>query len=99
MPPFATWYRGRPAAKGWLANHALAGGRRFRLLPTRANGRPAFAFFKAGGACLPGEPPHEGFVPHCIQLVWWEGDRISRIASFLGAELVRAFGFGEPPPG
>jgi RNA polymerase sigma-70 factor, ECF subfamily len=98
MPPFATWYRGRPAIERWLADAVLAGGRRFRLFPTFANGRPSFAFYKSGGPCLPGEKANAGFEPHCIQIVWFGRRGISRIASFLDARLVRAFGFGPRPP-
>jgi RNA polymerase sigma-70 factor (ECF subfamily) len=98
MPPFAAWYRGRAAIARWLAEQPLSGGRTFRLFPTRANGQVAFAFYKSGGPCLPGERAHETFAPHAIQLVWLEGDRIRRVTSFLSRRLVRAFGFGPRPP-
>jgi RNA polymerase sigma-70 factor (ECF subfamily) len=98
MPPFAAWYRGRAAIARWLAEQPLSGSHAFRLFPTRANGQVAFAFYKAGGPCLPGETAHEAFAPHCIQLVWLDGDRITRVVSFLSHRLVRAFGFGLRPP-
>ena len=98
MPPFATWYRGRTAIARWLTDYIFAGGRTFRLFPTFANGRPAFAFYKSGGPCLPGEPVHEGFEPHCIQMVWLARRRVTRIVSFLDHRLVQEFGFGRRPP-
>jgi RNA polymerase sigma-70 factor, ECF subfamily len=98
MPPFATWYRGRAAIARWLQDSTFAAPRAFRLFPTLANGRPAFAFYSLGGACLPGEPAHEDFAPHSIQLVWFSGQKITRVISFLGARLVRDFGFGLRPP-
>jgi RNA polymerase sigma-70 factor (ECF subfamily) len=97
MPPFATWYRGRAALREWLAM-VLEGGRRFRLFPTLANGRAAFAFYKSGGPCLPGEKAHAAFEPHCIQMVWFGRRGIARIANFVDARLVRSFGFGPRPP-
>lgn len=98
MPPFATWYRGRAAIARWLADHTFADGRAFRLFPTFANGRPAFAFYKSGGPCLPGEPASEAFEPHCIQMVWLARGRVTRIVSFLDHRLVNEFGFGPRPP-
>lgn len=98
MPPFATWYRGRAAIARWLADMALGGGRTYRLYPTSANGQAAFAFYKSGGPCLPGETAHKAFGPHCIQLVWLERGRITRVVSFLNPRLFGPFGFGPRPP-
>jgi hypothetical protein len=72
--------------------------RAFRLFPTVANGRPAFAFYKSGDPCLPGESAHAAFAPHCIQVVWLAGRRVGRIVSFLSPRLVTDFGFGARPP-
>ncbi len=98
MPPFATWYRGRAAIERWLRDYALADGRAFRLFPTFANGRPAFAFYKSGGPCLPGEAARADFAPHCIQMVWLARGRVTRIVSFLDHRLVEEFGFGPSWP-
>jgi len=98
MPPFATWYRGRVAIARWLTDHALADGRAYRLFPTFANGRPAFAFYKSGGPCLPGEPVREAFAPHCMQVVWLARRQVTRIVSFLNPQLVKEFGFGPRLP-
>ncbi len=97
MPPYATWYRGRAALARWLAG-VFSGGRAFRLFPTVANGRPAFAIYKSGGPCVPGEPPHSGFAPHCIQVVWLGRGHVARIVSFLNHRLVKDFGFGQRLP-
>jgi RNA polymerase sigma-70 factor (ECF subfamily) len=98
MPPFATWYRGRAAIARWLIDGPLAEGRAFRLFPTFANGRPAFAIYKSGGPCLPGESPSQAFEPHSIQMVWLARRQVTRIVSFLSPRLVREFGFGPRPP-
>jgi RNA polymerase sigma-70 factor (ECF subfamily) len=98
MPPFATWYRGRAAIARWLTDHALADGRAYRLLPTFANGRPAFGFYKSGGPCLPGQPVREAFEPQCIQVVWLARRQVKRIVSFLNPRLFKQFGFGARLP-
>ena len=98
MPPFATWYRGRAAIERWLVGTTFAVPRAFRLFPTVANGRPSFAFYSRGGACLPGAKAHDGFAPHSIQMVWLRGNKITRAVSFLGERLVHEFGFGAFPP-
>jgi RNA polymerase sigma-70 factor (ECF subfamily) len=95
MPPFATWYRGREAIVLWL-RRVFSEGRSFRLVPTVANGAPAFALYKSGGPCLPGEAAHDELAPHCVQMVWQARGRITRVVSFLNARLVEAF--AGPPP-
>ncbi len=47
MPPFPSWYRGQEAVHAILASAPFGFGRRWRLYPTSANGRPAFAFYRA----------------------------------------------------
>jgi RNA polymerase sigma-70 factor (ECF subfamily) len=98
MPPFATWYRGRAAIAHWLADQALADGRAFRLFPTFANGLPAFAIYKSGAPCVPGESARQAFAPQCIQVVWLGRRQVTRVVSFLNVRLVQEFGFGPRPP-
>jgi len=98
MPPYATWYRGRAAIARWLTNYALADGRAYRLWPTSANGRPAFAFYKSGGPCLPGQRVRRAFGPHCIQVLWLARRHVARVVSFLNPQLVNEFGFGPQVP-
>jgi RNA polymerase sigma-70 factor (ECF subfamily) len=45
MPPTPLEYHGRERAAGFLKNVSLRSGRTFRLVPTRANGQPAFGFY------------------------------------------------------
>lgn len=98
MPPFATWYRGRAAIARWLSESTFAVPRAFRLFPTFANGRPAFAFYSSGASCRPGKPASETPAPHSIQMVWLTGQKVSRMISFVDERLVHAFGFGQAPP-
>lgn len=52
MPPFPSWYQGREAVRTILSLHPFGLGRRagWRLSPTRANGQPAFALYRADEA-------------------------------------------------
>jgi RNA polymerase sigma-70 factor, ECF subfamily len=45
MPPVSLEYQGRELADQFFATVAFRQGRRYRLLPTRANGQPAFAVY------------------------------------------------------
>jgi RNA polymerase sigma-70 factor (TIGR02960 family) len=53
MPPMPFEYQGRPATADFLGS-ILAAGRRFRLIPTRANNQPAFGAYLRG----PGDTCH-----------------------------------------
>ncbi len=46
MPPIPTWFRGRADIATVLSTRIFAPGRQWRLLPTRANGSPAFGFYR-----------------------------------------------------
>ena len=48
MPPSPAWYQGRPAVRAFILSNILAGDSRgrWRLLGTRANARPAFAWYQ-----------------------------------------------------
>jgi RNA polymerase sigma-70 factor (ECF subfamily) len=45
MPPAPLEYHGRALAASFLKIVSLRAGRTFRLVPTRANGQPAFGFY------------------------------------------------------
>jgi RNA polymerase sigma-70 factor (ECF subfamily) len=45
MPPFTSWYRGAEAIGVLIGTHCPAGPGELLLLPTRANGQPAFATY------------------------------------------------------
>ena len=46
MPPIPTWFTGRDAVVGFLAARVLRGRDQWRMVPTRANGQPAFVVYK-----------------------------------------------------
>jgi RNA polymerase sigma-70 factor (ECF subfamily) len=86
MPPLPFEYQGRDVAGRFFATVAFRDGRRYRLVPTRANGQPAF------GAYL--RDPVSGLARiFGLLVITVEGDRISAITRFENAVIAR---FGLP---
>ena len=86
MPPWPLGFRGRPAAAGLLSTVVFRGGtRRFLLVPTRANGQPAFAcYFTDSDA-----PAVSGNGMIVLSLA---GSRIGGVTWFLDNALLPRFG-------
>jgi RNA polymerase sigma-70 factor, ECF subfamily len=86
MPPTPTWYRGRAAVGEFIAARPLTGPGRWRVLPVRANGQPAFGFY---GSCQ----PDGRFAAHALHVLSLaDGARIAAITSFHMPELFARFG-------
>jgi RNA polymerase sigma-70 factor (ECF subfamily) len=83
MPPYALWLQGRDEMGKWYLGQGI-GCRGSRLVPTAANGRPAFASYRPKG---PGV-----WEPFALQVIETSGGRISAIHNFLYPELFPAFG-------
>jgi RNA polymerase sigma-70 factor (ECF subfamily) len=92
MPPVPSWYQGREAIRSILLAILFPSGvqKRWRLSPTRANGQPAFAVYRADEAT----GSYRGFA---IQVLTLDESRfpmqIAGVTAFLGPELVTSFGF------
>ena len=82
MPPVPTWFTGRRAVIGFLANRILRAGR-WRLLSTRANGQPA--------AVVHEHTPDGRYRAHGIHVLTLTGPRIARITAFNDPALVPTF--------
>jgi RNA polymerase sigma-70 factor (TIGR02960 family) len=86
MPPVPLQYQG-PAAIGGFLSTVPADGRleRFRLVPTRANGQPAFGFYERDPQCP---------VAHAtgLMVLTLDGDRIAAITAFHDTSVFRFFG-------
>ncbi len=92
MPPEPFEYQGRDAIAAFLG-HAFAARweHRHHLVPTRANGQPAFGHY------IP--DPQAGIVRGVGMLVLTlEGDRIAQITRFGGAALLARFGLPRTLP-
>jgi len=85
MPPRPSWFRGQAAIATFLHTRALAPSTRWRNVPTRANGQPAFGHYLWIAE-------KERFMPHGIVLLTLEGDRIVEITSFISPPLFARFG-------
>jgi RNA polymerase sigma-70 factor (ECF subfamily) len=74
MPPMPLEYRGRDAVARFLAV-LFGAGRRFDLVPTRANGQPAFGIYARSPGL--GVSHASGLIAVAI-----DGDRVSAIIRF-----------------
>jgi RNA polymerase sigma-70 factor (TIGR02960 family) len=86
MPPVPLEYQGKDLARRFFATVAFRQGRRYRLVPTRANGQPAFAVYLR-------DPVTNLARAFGIFVVTLVGDRVSAITRFDNAVLPR---FGMP---
>jgi RNA polymerase sigma-70 factor, ECF subfamily len=88
MPPLREWYSGRDAIVGFLGRFPLAKVRRRRLMPTRANGQPAFAHYSWDAGA-------EAMVPQAIHVLGLDGNRVRDITIFQTPEVFARFGLPE----
>ena len=82
MPPMPLEYQGRELAARFLATVAFRDGRRFRLVPTRANGQPAFGVYLLG---------HASYAAHALGMfvITLRADKVSAITAFDTSVLSR----------
>ncbi|EXU68279.1 RNA polymerase sigma70 factor [Streptomyces sp. PRh5] len=78
MPPYELWLRGHEDIRQWLLGYGI-GCRGSRLVPTVANGMPAFGQYRPGGA----DGRHE---PWALQVLEISGGRITGLNSFLDTD-------------
>jgi RNA polymerase sigma-70 factor (ECF subfamily) len=84
MPPYAMWLQGAADIGHWMLGLGI-GCRGSRLIPTSANGSPAFGQYRPD--------PAGGHAPWALQVIEISGDQVSAIHSFLDAEeLFPTFG-------
>lgn len=90
MPPFTAWYRG-PANIGRLvATHCPGGPGDFRLLPTEANGQPAFAMYLRGD--------DDAYHPFQLHVLTVTASGVAHVTSFLDVTLFPIFGLPQTQP-
>jgi RNA polymerase sigma-70 factor (TIGR02960 family) len=86
MPPVPLEYQGRAAIASFLRYSAdWRGDRRQRLIPTRANGQPAFACYYQDTAAAV-------FRAHGLIVLTVNGEQISAITRFMDNSVLRPFG-------
>ncbi len=85
MPPMNVWYAGAPAIEIALQNFVFTPGINRKLLPTSANGLPAFAMYQGSG-----EPYQASGL---LLLIYGRSEeKIMELISFLSPRLVVQFG-------
>jgi RNA polymerase sigma-70 factor, ECF subfamily len=83
MPPQPTWFAGRDLVGRFMAARVLTEPGAFKMIPTTANGQPAFVAYLRES-----DGVHRA---HAIQVLTISAGRIARIVSFNDAALFPAF--------
>jgi RNA polymerase sigma-70 factor, ECF subfamily len=94
MPPWPHWYRGREAIRGFFAAIWPPGGPRAqhpRLVPTGANGQPAFAVYRA-------DRERRSFEAQGIEVLTVRQGAVAAITFFRIPRLVERFGLPATRP-
>ena len=92
MPPWRQWYAGRTTIRefmAWVWRPERGG--RHRLLPTAANGRPAFGLYKSERHGL-------GWHAFAIQVLALQDDAIASVTNFVDTRLFTPFGLPRAMP-
>jgi RNA polymerase sigma-70 factor, ECF subfamily len=84
MPPFLGWYQGAENIGDLIDTQCPGGVHDMRMLPTRANGQPAFGLYmrQEDGA----------FTPFQLQVLQLSGTRVGRVVAFFDERLFATFG-------
>jgi len=88
MPPLPAWFQGRAAIATVLSTRIFTPGRQRRLLPTRANGSPAFGLYQR-------EAEADVYQLFGLMVLGVEGEQIGSLVAFL--ELSSLSSFALPP--
>jgi RNA polymerase sigma-70 factor (ECF subfamily) len=91
MPPFSGWFQTPDAIVQLTKTHCPASGPGdMVLLPTRANGGPAFGLYMRGE-----DGTHRPFQLHVVHM---RGVTVDHVVAFLDTSLFSVFGLPEVPP-
>ena len=82
MPPLRAWFAGRAAVTAFLGARVLGTPGALRMVPIGANGQPALAAYRDDGHVH----------AHALHVLEVDGDAVSAITVFLGADLFGPFG-------
>ncbi len=90
MPPIPAWYQGRETIRSLVGRTIFAGPAqgRWRLVPTRANGQPAFDLYRVDASA----GVHRAYA---IQVVTWAGSEVADVITFRVPALFGRFGLAE----
>ncbi|QFZ21294.1 sigma-70 family RNA polymerase sigma factor [Saccharothrix syringae] len=85
MPPLPLEYRGLADVRNFLGSVSLCGRSRHVLVPTRANGQPAFG-------CYLRDPRTPVLHAHGVLVLTLSGDRVAALTRFVDNSLLAVFG-------
>jgi len=85
MPPLPSWFSGRDHIAAFLSRYALADIKRWRLIPTSANGQPALAGYLW-------ESHTAAYSPYCLYVLTLREVQIAEITAFVTPETFQRFG-------
>ena len=91
MPPFPAWFQGRAAIATALSTRIFTPGRLWRLLPTRANGSPAFGLYRR-------EAGADVYQLFGLVVLGVEGEQIASLVGFLELSGLSSFALPPTPP-
>ena len=91
MPPAMLEYRGVDLARQFFAAVTIRPDRSYRVVPTRANGQPAFGVYMA-------EPHSDVYRAYGLHVVTIADDRVAAVTGFTASVMPR-FGLPRTPPG
>ncbi len=83
MPPMARWFRGREDVESFLRSAPLAGRLEWQARELAANHRPGFALYAL---------ENDRWLPHSLNLLTLDRDRVRRFDAFLTPDLFPSFG-------
>ncbi|HEX6526784.1 MAG TPA: sigma-70 family RNA polymerase sigma factor [Streptosporangiaceae bacterium] len=92
MPPAMLEYRGIESAQRLLAAAVFRPGRTYRVVPTRANGQPAFGLYLA-------DPHASVYRAYSLLVITTTGDHITAITGFNNTNVMTRFGLPRTLPG
>lgn len=90
MPPFTGWYQGADTIGTLIDTQCPGGAHDMRMLPTRANGQPAFGLYMRG--------PDQSFHPFHLQVLTLGRDGVEHVGAFFGEQVFRTFGLPDRLP-
>jgi RNA polymerase sigma-70 factor (ECF subfamily) len=91
MPPAMLEYRGIESAQRLFAAVVFRPGRTYRVVPTRANGQPAFGLYLAD--------PHAGvYRAYTLLVITTAGDHITTMTGFHNSNVMARFGLPRTLP-
>lgn len=91
MPPFPEWFRGPQAIARLIAGKCPGGAHDMVLLPTRANGQPAYGLYMRGA--------DGDFHPWQLQVLTLDGSQVSHVGAFFDESLFALCGLPASLPG